>query len=131
MIERRSVFPSSRVLLLALAAGVSVSACGSSKAQANSLTGGDADHGKSAIAAYGCKSCHTIPGIPGAQSTVGPNLSGIASRSYIAGVLTNSPENLIRWLRDPQAVDDKTAMPNLGVGPRDARDIAAYLYTLQ
>ena len=129
--ERKSVFQSNRVLLLLLAASASASACGKSSAQANTLTGGDADRGKSAIAAYGCKSCHTIPGIPGAQSTVGPNLSGIASRSYIAGVLTNSPENLIRWLRNPQAVDDKTAMPNVGVSSRDARDIAAYLYTLQ
>jgi cytochrome c1 len=65
------------------------------------------------------------------MALVGPPLSGIADRSYIAGVLTNSPEHMIQWLRNPQAVDDKTAMPNMNVTEKDARDIAAYLYTLR
>jgi cytochrome c1 len=38
---------------------------------------------------------------------------------------------MIRWLRDPHAVDPLTAMPNLGVGEQDARDITSYLYTLK
>ena len=105
--------------------------CQSSNAQANALTGGDADRGKVAIRKYGCGSCHSIPGIPGATATVGPNLSGIGSRSYVAGVISNSPENMMRWIINPQAVDDKTAMPKLGVTAHDARDIAAYLYTLR
>jgi cytochrome c1 len=62
---------------------------------------------------------------------VGPNLQGIASRAYIAGVLPNTPDNMVRWIQNPQAVDEKTAMPNVGVSSRDARDIAAYLYTLK
>jgi Cytochrome c2 len=105
--------------------------CGSSGAQANNLAGGDGEKGKVAIQAYGCGACHTIPGVTGANSRVGPNLSGIAERSYIAGVLTNSPDNLIRWIENPQAVDEKTLMPNLHVSQRDARNIAAYLYTLR
>jgi cytochrome c1 len=37
----------------------------------------------------------------------------------------------MRWIRDPPGVDAKTAMPRLGVTEPDARDIAAYLYTLK
>ncbi|HZI19996.1 MAG TPA: hypothetical protein VEY09_15535 [Pyrinomonadaceae bacterium] len=55
----------------------------------------------------------------------------MAQRSYIAGVLTNSPDNMIRWLRDPPAVDHLTAMPRLGLTEQEARDVASYLYTLR
>jgi cytochrome c1 len=34
-----------------------------------------------------------------------------------------------RWIRDPQHVSPGTAMPDLGVGEGDARDITAFLYT--
>jgi cytochrome c1 len=89
------------------------------------------DRGKAAIVHYGCASCHTIPGIHGANGLVGPSLHRIASRTYIAGVLTNTHDNMLRWIHDPPKVDDKTAMPNLEVTDQDARDIASYLYTLQ
>lgn len=72
-----------------------------------------------------------IPGISGAVGLVGPPLSGIGSRIYVAGVLQNTPENMMRWIENPKAVDEKTVMPNLGVTPKDAADIAGYLYTLQ
>lgn len=50
---------------------------------------------------------------------------------YLAGVLSNSPANLMRWIQDPPGVDSLTAMPDLGVTTPDARHIAAYLYTLR
>ena len=62
---------------------------------------------------------------------VGPPLGTIAQRVFIAGVLPNEPDNMIRWIENPPGVDPKTAMPYMGVTPRDARDIAAYLYTLR
>lgn len=99
--------------------------------EAAALTGGDPARGKAAISRYGCVACHQIPGVSGAQGLVGPPLEGVARRAYIGGVLGNSPENVIRWVQNPQAVDQKTAMPNLGVTDADARDIAAYLYTLR
>jgi len=37
---------------------------------------------------------------------------------------------LQRWVMDPQSVEPGNAMPNLGVTPTDAEDIAAYLFTL-
>lgn len=100
-------------------------------AAAASMTGGNPSHGPALMRNYGCASCHTIPGVQGANATVGPPLTNMASRGYIAGVLPNAPDNLIRWIRDPKGVDSLTAMPNTGVTERDARDIAAYLYTLR
>jgi cytochrome c1 len=84
-----------------------------------------------AIRLYGCPACHTIPGIPGARAIVGPELAGISGRPYIAGVLTNTPTNLIRWIHHPQQVDPLTAMPDVGLTEPAARDIASYLYTLK
>jgi cytochrome c len=99
--------------------------------EAAAITGGDPSRGPDLLRKYGCQSCHTIPGVVGANGLVGPPLAGIASRSYIAGVLPNAPDNMLRWIRDPKEVDAKTAMPNTGVTPSDARHIAAYLYTLK
>jgi putative membrane protein len=121
-------------LLLILAAVLSQSACRKSAAMtpvdASEVTGGgNPSRGAEALRLYGCASCHTIPGVPGARGTVGPELSGLSSKPYLAGVLTNSPRNLIRWIQHPQQVDPLTAMPDLGVTESVARDIASYLYT--
>jgi cytochrome c len=94
-------------------------------------TGGDVHRGAAAIERYGCGSCHIIPGVSGAHGLAGPPLSGVANRTYIAGVLQNTPDNMMRWIRNPHDVDEKTVMPNVGVTPQDARDIAGYLYTLE
>ena len=99
--------------------------------RAADLTGGSPSAGREAVLRYGCESCHSIPGVPRANGLVGPPLGGIASRVYVAGVLQNTPDNLVLWLRDPQGVDPKTAMPFLGVSEDDARHIAAFLYTLK
>jgi cytochrome c len=109
-----------------------VSACSHEHAsEVTVVNGGNWERGRALIAQYGCGSCHTIPGVRGANAYVAPNLSGIASRSFIAGVISNDPENMVRWLENPPGVDSKTAMPNLGIPERDARDIAAYLYRLK
>ena len=94
------------------------------------VEGGDAQRGKRAIAAYGCGSCHTIPGIRGADGMVGPPLEHWAERRIIAGEVPNDPARLITWLTVPQSIEPGTAMPNMGVTDGQARDIAAYLYTL-
>jgi mono/diheme cytochrome c family protein len=90
-----------------------------------------AKRGEQAISQYACVTCHEIPGIVGANAPVGPPLAGIASRLMLGGVLPNSPENMVLWLRQPQKVAPLTAMPDLGLTERDARDIAAYLATLK
>jgi cytochrome c len=98
---------------------------------AREMTGGTPASGRAAISRYGCGACHTIPGISGANGMVGPPLSQVAGRMYLAGRLQNTPANMIRWIQNPQGVDDKTAMPNLNVPEQDARDISSYLYTLK
>jgi mono/diheme cytochrome c family protein len=87
--------------------------------------------GKRALKDYGCIGCHEIPGQVGPEARLGPTLHGIGARATLAGVLPNTSENLARWLRDPEAHAKGTAMPNLGVSERDARDIAAYLAMLK
>jgi cytochrome c2 len=99
--------------------------------EAAAITGGDPARGPDLLRKYGCQTCHTIPGVVGANGLVGPSLAGIATRSYIGGVLPNAPANMLRWVVDPREVDPKTAMPSTGVAASDARHIAAYLYTLR
>ncbi|HEY3826208.1 MAG TPA: c-type cytochrome [Bryobacteraceae bacterium] len=117
----------------AILAAALIAGCGGSEREraASSATGGDPGAGTSAIARYGCGSCHTIPGITGAKALVGPTLAGIRLRTYIAGDLPNNPENLMRWVRRPLSVHPNSAMPDLGVTADDARNIAAFLYSLK
>jgi cytochrome c2 len=98
-------------------------------AHAAATTGGDPHRGETMFIQYGCGSCHHIGYVRKATGMVGPPLDNIALRSMIAGKLSNTPENLQRWIRDPQAVTPGTDMPNLNVSERDARDISAFLYT--
>ncbi|GAB2444082.1 hypothetical protein GCM10027187_04990 [Streptosporangium sandarakinum] len=120
--------------LCALAAGP-LAGCGAGGGRSGfpppEVQGGDPERGQRLISVYGCSSCHTIPGVQGAEGTVGPPLTAFGRRSYIAGVLQNNAPNLRRWLRDPQGVVPGNAMPNLGVTEEDARDITAYLFTLR
>jgi putative membrane protein len=119
------------LLLVVLMAACSDEAGGAlSSRQAAQLVGGDADRGRLALRQYGCAACHTIPGVVGADGLVGPPLAGVGGRAYIAGVLTNTPDHLIRWIVDPVGVDPLTAMPMTGVSEREARDIATFLYTV-
>jgi mono/diheme cytochrome c family protein len=90
----------------------------------------DASRGRRAIQQYACVTCHVIPGIVGSNAPVGPPLEGIAARAFVAGVLPNSPDAMIRWLVSPQTISPGSAMPDLGVTVQDAADIAAYLATL-
>ncbi len=80
---------------------------------------------------YGCGKCHNVPGIHGADGVVGPPLVALSRRTYIAGNFPNTPENLVHWVMAPQSMKPKTAMPELGLTEPQARDVAAYLYTLR
>jgi cytochrome c2 len=99
--------------------------------EASALTGGDPDRGQAIIAKYGCDTCHTIPGVRTANGRVGPPLTGVASRVYLAGHVPNTPNNMEDWIRYPHRYDAQTVMPETGVTEQDGRDLAAYLYTLR
>jgi len=94
------------------------------------VPGGNPERGADLIATYGCGNCHTIPGIHDARGLIGPPLTAWSRRSFIAGELANTPDNLVRWIENQQAVEPGTAMPNLGIPAPSARDVAAYLYTI-
>jgi cytochrome c1 len=92
---------------------------------------GDARRGAALLQQYGCGSCHRIPGVERANGIVGPALERLGRRVYIAGVLVNTPSELARWIRAPEAVKPGTDMPNVHVTERDATDMVAYLYRLR
>jgi cytochrome c2 len=105
------------------------SGCGGGAVHRVEIRGARPDAAPALIEAYGCGACHTISGITGADAHVGPSLVHLSQRATIAGVLPNTPENLVRWLMSPQQIAPGTIMPDLGVGEPEARDIAAYLYS--
>jgi cytochrome c oxidase assembly factor CtaG/cytochrome c2 len=107
-----------------------IAIAGCSKPPSQIVPGGDAALGPAAIRHYGCGACHSIPGVMNAVGEVGPPLAGIADRRMIAGVAPNTPEELIHWIMVPQSMAPGNAMPDLDVSAADARNIAAYLYTL-
>jgi cytochrome c2 len=96
---------------------------------AAATTGGDPPRGEAMFIQYGCGGCHGVKHVRKATGMVGPPLDGIAIRAMIAGKLPNQPDNMVRWIRDPQQVTPGTDMPDLHVSQRDARDITAFLYT--
>lgn len=95
--------------------------------------GGDPTVGAQLIVQKGCPACHTIPGIAGANGTIGPNLGGVASRTKIAGgaVPNNGPNDLKAWIMNPPGLKPGTIMPNLHLTDQEATNIVAYLETLK
>ena len=93
--------------------------------------GGDAVRGVKAIQEAGCGSCHYIPGVAGAHGMVAAPLTWFSRRTFIAGEVPNTAENLVLWIRSPQAIEPHTAMPSAGLTDQQARDVAAFLYTLR
>lgn len=91
----------------------------------------DPSSGRELIVRVGCTACHVIPGAAGVRGRVGPSLEAFAQRLYIAGTLPNAPSVLVQWVRNAPALVPQTAMPALPIGEKEARDIAAYLYSLR
>lgn len=114
-------------------AGGTPNQLGQLAAAADLSPGSPAALGAQLIATKPCVGCHTIPGIPGATGTVGPNLAGVASRSKIAGgaVPNAGPDDLKKWILNPAALKPGTAMPNVGLTDDEATNIVAYLETLK
>lgn len=118
-----------RSALIVAAAAVSawgIASCGSGSS-AQVLPGGQASRGKGLIEFYGCGSCHVIGGVDTADGEVGPPLDDYRATRYIAGHIPNTPENTARWIENPHQYEPSTIMPDLGVTPSQARDIATYL----
>jgi cytochrome c2 len=131
--ERRALaFTNQSTLAIALVCCcLSLLACSRSNSEPAVNFGGDAGRGKQLIDKYGCGSCHVIPDIADGKGNVGPPLTHIGSRTYIAGVLRNSPDNLSLWISHPQQIVPGNAMPDMHISAEDAHDITAFLYTLK
>lgn len=93
---------------------------------------GSAQRGPQLIAQYACSVCHVVPGTQGPQGRLGPSLAGVASRPVISnGAVRNTPENLRRFVQNPQSLNPQSSMPPIAMPDADAQDIAAFLLTLR
>jgi cytochrome c oxidase subunit II len=106
-------------------------------AAAQPLQAGDAARGQQIfmgdLGGRPCWTCHSIDNTK-AQAKVAPRtLNGFANYPTIAQVdgFTNNPDNLRKWLTEPQTQKPGTAMPNLGLKPQEVEDLIAYLTSLK
>ena len=94
-------------------------------------TGADAVAGKQVAGSVGCGSCHAIRGTT-LKGTFGPDLTHFGSRGGIgAYTLKNTPENLLRWIQDPQAVKPECKMPQIPLPLQQQQQLVAYLEELK
>jgi cytochrome c oxidase subunit 2 len=78
-----------------------------------------------------CAGCHTIRGTQ-AAGTYGPDLTDVGSRRWLAAkTLRNTPDDLLRWIRDPDAVKPGVLMPPSPLSDAQLRDLVAYLESLR
>lgn len=81
--------------------------------------------------AGGCISCHQIRGTV-AAGVLGPDLTHVGGREMIAaGVLENTLDNLSLWIKDPHDVKPGNLMLDMGLTDEQARQVAAYLLSLE
>jgi cytochrome c len=132
MTPQNAYRPPLMIVAALLAAAAVATACAStSRTSPPQVPRGDPQLGAVDIVHFGCGACHIIPGIDGATGLAGPPLIHWSHRGFIAGEIANNGPNLIRWIMDPKAIEPNTAMPDLGVSEQQARDIAAYLFTIR
>jgi len=87
-----------------------------------------------------CQSCHTIAGTPSEDlerqmlssqaplAKIGPNLSSFGSRRTLAaGTRSNTEENLMKWIKNPQAIKPGALMTPMPLSDADLKAVAAYL----
>jgi cytochrome c1 len=92
---------------------------------------GDPNAGRALFLARGCGGCHTILSLSGADGVAGPRLDNTVLRGTIAGnQIPATPQSLALWIYDPASLKADTTMPKPGVSEAEARDIAAFLYSL-
>jgi cytochrome c oxidase subunit II len=78
-----------------------------------------------------CVNCHAIKGTI-ANSRIGPDLTHFASRKDLgAGIAANTPENLRRWLADPQNIKPGAKMPDFKFTSEQVTELADYIESLK
>jgi cytochrome c oxidase subunit 2 len=87
--------------------------------------------GKEAFLHTACVNCHTVSGTE-AKGKFGPDLTHLASRETIAsGTAQNTPENLRKWIEDPDQMKMGSQMPKMNLSSRDLDLITAYMASLR
>ena len=93
---------------------------------------GDAAEGATLFVSRACVTCHTIRGTD-AIGTIGPDLTHVASRAYLAGgILENTTADVTNWLSDPQGLKpgNKMILP-IELTSEDIRLLTAYIRALR
>lgn len=106
-------------------------ACKPPAEDSGATAGGNPNRGRAIIEATGCAACHVVPGIAWPKGKVGPDLTGFADQTLLAGRFPNQPHLVERWVRDAPSMIPDAAMPAMPISEGEARDVAAYLYTLR
>ncbi len=99
------------------------------------------DRGRELFMQSVCIACHAIEGT-NARGNLGPDLTRFGARTTLgAGLLENTTENLIAWIRDPAAFKPGVKMPGVaesgggmpptGLSEDDVAAVAAYLSSLK
>jgi len=92
---------------------------------------GEAAKGLALFQQLSCVSCHAIKGTR-ANARVAPDLTHLASRQMLgAGIVDNTPENLHRWIADPQKVKPGVLMPDFNLTDEQVNELVAYFETLK
>lgn len=127
---RRAADGTIRRAALMLVLSASVVACVDKADQPRPMAQADAAAGLEIIRRTGCAACHAVPGIAWPTGRAAGSLEGFGARPMIAGRLPNQPEVLVQWVMNAPSLDPQTGMPPMPLTEAEARDVAAYLYSL-
>lgn len=112
-------------------ASASLVACDGPPDRTPTLGDASAATGRQLVADKGCVACHTFPDVQWPRGGLGPSLQGFGRQGLIAGRLPNQPGVLMQFVRNAPALVPGTAMPAISMTDQEARDVTAYLLTLQ
>jgi cytochrome c oxidase subunit II len=94
--------------------------------------GAQATAGAKVIGQQPCAGCHNIRGNDPMRGITGPDLTHVSSRSTLAALtIANTPPNMRRWIKDPQAVKPGNLMPTVPLTAEQLDQITAYLEGLK
>jgi mono/diheme cytochrome c family protein len=116
---------------LALGAALLLGACKDVTTERYDQPAGDPARGKALAEVTGCGACHTISGIGWPKGRTAIALAEYDDVGLIAGAVPNTPANLAAFVRNAPAVKPGSTMPPTPVTHSEARDIAAFLYSLE
>src|SRR5260370_25029706 len=89
-----------------------------------------ASDGAKVFADSPCTTCHMIQGI--SKGYIGPDLTHFGSRTTLAsGVLQNTPENVAKWIENPQNIKPRANIPPLLLPAPELHALGAYLESFE